>query len=187
MAISRKKKEELVGTYKERIENSPALVLTNFQGISVPQVNSLRTALRDSGSTYMIVKNKLLQIALQQAGRKIEGDVFDGPNAVAFTGEDIGKGVTALKDWIKREGIVEIIGAVLESQLLSASDAEALSKLPTREEVLANVLAMLVAPPTQLLRTINELPTSVTRVINAPLTDLTRVISARARQLDEAA
>ena len=185
MAISRKKKEELVGIYKERLENSPALVLTKYQGISVPQINSLRTALNDSDTTYMIVKNTLLQIALQQAGREIESDIFEGPNAVAFVGEDIGKGVTALKDWIKREaGVIEIIGAVLESQVLSASEAESLSDLPTREEILAEVLAVLVAAPTKLVRTLNEVPASLTRVVNAPFADLTRVINARAQQLE---
>ncbi len=184
MAISRKKKEELVGIYKERLENSPALVLTKYQGISVPQINSLRTALNDSDTIYMIVKNKLLRIALEQAGRELESDIFEGPNAVAFVGEDIGKGVTALKDWIKKEGAIEIIGAVLESQVLSASEAESLSDLPTREEVLAEVLAVLIASPAKLVRTLNEVPASLTRVVNAPFADLTRVISAHAQQLE---
>ena len=169
MAISRKKKEELVGIYKERLENSPALVLTKYQGISVPQINSLRTALNDSDTTYMIVKNTLLQIALQQAGREIESDIFEGPNAVVFVGDDIGKGVTALKDWIKKEGVIEIIGAVLESQVLSASEAESLSDLPTREEVLAEVLAVLAAAPVKLVRTLNEVPASLTRVCQRAL------------------
>ena len=186
MAISRKKKEELVGVYKEQIDHSPALVLTRYKGITVPQINSLRTALGETDTRYMIVKNTLLQIALKQAGREIESDIFEGPNAVVFVGEDIGKGVTALKDWIRREGVIEIIGAVLESQVLSASEAESLSDLPTREEVLAEVLAVLSAAPSKLVRTINEVPSSLTRVVNAPFADLTRVINARAQQMEGA-
>lgn len=187
MAISRQKKEELVERYKEQIDKSPAIVLTNYQGITVPQINSLRTVLNSSDTTYMIIKNRLLQIALEQVGREIDEETLKGPNGVAFVGEDIGKGVTALKGWIKDEGdVVEIIGAILESQVLSAEEAEALSDLPTREEVLATVLGALTAPPAKLVRTLNELPSSLTRVINAPFADLTRVINARAQQMESA-
>ncbi len=99
-----------------------------------------------------------------------------GPNGVVFVGEDIAKGVTALKDWIKSEKIIEITGAVLESSILNAESADKLSDLPTKEQVRAQLLGMLVSPAS-----------SLARIINAPAGGLARVINAHVEKQKEAA
>lgn len=169
MAINRQKKEELVEVYKEQIAKSSALVFTDYRGVKVGKLNSLRDRLRSAGCNYVVTKKTLLSIALEQSGRSVDlSGATDGSTGVAFLGEDIGTGVKALKDWIKSEAdIVRITGALLDNDVLDVSQAEALADLPTREQMLAKLLATIIAPASQLVRTINEPGASLARVIKA--------------------
>lgn len=167
MAITREKKEELVARYKEQVAKSPAIVFTRYQGTTVAQVQALRARLQEQGTTYMVVKNTLLGIALQQCGRTKPDELLAGANAVAFIGEDIGKSVTALKDWIKEAKVIEISGALLESSVLNAEQAESLSDLPTKDQIRAKILGTINAPASQLVRMINAPGSSLVRAINA--------------------
>lgn len=176
MPITRSKKEELVEVYREAIRRSGALVFTNFRGTSVKQINSLRARIKDTGGDYLVAKNTLLRIALEQEGRVPPTELLKGPNGVVFAGEDIAKSVTALNDWIRESKIMEVTGALLENSALDAANATKLSDLPTKEQVLAKILG-----------TINAPASSLVRVIAAPASSLVRVINARAEQLQEAA
>jgi len=169
LAISREKKEELISLYAEQLEEASAIVFTDFRGSTVTQINGLRAKLKEADTGYMVVKNRLLRLALERSGITLELDgLLDGPNAVAFVGEDIGKGVTALKDGIKDlDEIIEIKGGLLEQNVLDAGAAAALSELPTREEMLAKLLATIIAPATQLARVVNEPGASLARVLKA--------------------
>lgn len=167
MAITRKKKEELVAQYKKLIENTSALVFTNYQGTSVAQINSLRAKLKDSNTTYVIVKNTLLELALRESSRVAPEELLKGANAVAFCGEDISKSVTALKAWIKDAKVVEITGAILENSVLNGKSADALSDLPTKDQTRAMLLGVLSAPARQLVQMVNAPGSSLVRVINA--------------------
>lgn len=176
MPISREKKEQLVAEYRELIQKSGALVFTNYRGTKVKQINALRGRMKDIGGDYVVTTNKLLGIALEQEGRTRPEELLAGPNAVVFTSEDIAKTVSALKDWIKEAKVVEITGALLENSALDASAAEKLSDLPTKEQVLA-----------QILGTVNAPASSLVRVINAPASSLVRVINAHVEKMQEAA
>ena len=167
LAITRKKKEELVATYKEQIANSSAIVFTDFRGISVSQVQSLRAKLGENDAQYMVVKNSLFELALSETGENGLTEKLGGPNGVLFLSEDIGKGVTALKDWIKSAQVVTITGGLLEGSLLNQTQAEALADLPTKEETLSMILGAISAPSGKLVRTINAPAASLARVINA--------------------
>ncbi|HXF62061.1 MAG TPA: 50S ribosomal protein L10 [Caldilineaceae bacterium] len=167
MAITRAKKAELLEEYKAHIQKSSAIVFTNYRGLSVPRIGALRAKLRDAGVSYVVVKNSLLGLALEQAGLPQPETLLAGPNAVAFIGEDIGRGVTALMDWIKAEKVVEINGALLGNSVLDASGAEALANLPTREQMLATVLGAINAPAGSLARILNAPAASLVRVLNA--------------------
>ena len=167
MAIIRAKKEELVAQYKEQIAKSSAIVFTNYKGVKVAQVRALRAKLKDTGAIYMVVKNTLMGIALEQSGRVKPENLLTGTNAVIFMGDDIAKGTTALKDWIKEAKITEITGALLESSLLDAKQAELLSDLPTKDQVRGQLLGMLSAPASSLVRMINAPGASLARVLNA--------------------
>jgi large subunit ribosomal protein L10 len=176
LAITREKKTELLDEYKTHIQKSAAIVFTNYRGLSVSKIGSLRAKLGETGATYVVVKNSLLGLALEQAGLPQPENLLAGPNAVAFIGEDIGRQVTALMDWIKVEKLVEVNGALLGNSVLDAKGAEALADLPTREQMLASVLGVINAPAGNLAR-----------ILNAPGASLVRVINARVEKQQDAA
>ncbi|MCC6167918.1 MAG: 50S ribosomal protein L10 [Caldilineaceae bacterium] len=167
MAITREKKAELLSQYKEHIQGSSALVFTNFRGLSVPQLASLRAKLGENSTRYVVVKNSILGIALEESGLPAPDQLLAGPNAVAFIGEDIGRGVKGLLDWIKAEKVGEVSGAMLGASVLDAKGAEALADLPTKEQALAMVLGAINAPASSLARMLTAPGASLVRVINA--------------------
>lgn len=176
MPLTRDKKAEILEKYRGLVKDAPALVFTNYRGISVKQINSLRAKMKDQGADYAVVKNTLLRIALEEVGRAAPESLLSGPNGVVFVGEDIAKTVTALKTWIKDSKIGEITGALLENSPLDAANAEKLADLPTKEQVLASILG-----------TINAPAGSLVRIINAPLSSLVRVINAHVEKQSEVA
>lgn len=167
MAINREKKEELVARYKELIKDSSALIFTNYKGTKVAQVRALRVKLKDTNTTYVVVKNTLLALALKESGRTVPESLLKGTNGVAFLGEDIGKSVGALNDWIKAAKVMEVTGALLENSVVEGKAAEGLSDLPTKEQTRAMLLGAINAPARSLATIINAPGSSLARVINA--------------------
>jgi large subunit ribosomal protein L10 len=177
LAIKRERKVELLDIYRTQVKKSSALVFTNFRGLSVANLQSLRTRLGETNTGFMVVKNSLLGIALKENGLPSPESLLSGPNAVAFVGEDIGRSVKSILDWIKAEKVGEVSGALLGNAVLDAKNAEALAELPSKEQVLAQVLGAINAPAS-----------SLARLLNAPSASLARVINAHAEQQnDEAA
>lgn len=185
MAISRQKKEELVETYKGHLEDAPAMIFTDYRGISVSKIQDLRTKLDSAGAKYVVIKNSLFSLALEAQERPIPTELLDGPNAIVFLGDDISNGTKALKDWVKADDIIEIKGGILETSILDIKGVEALSDLPTKEQTQAMLLGALVGPSSGLVRVINAPITDVVNIINAPGSSLARVLSARVTQLQE--
>ena len=171
LAIKRERKVELLDIYREQVQKSTALVFTNYRGFSVANLKSLRVKLGETNTGFMVVKNTLLGIALEENGMPNPESLLSGPNAVAFIGEDIGRGVKGLLDWIKAEKIGEVSGALMGQSVLDGKNAEALADLPTKEQVLAQVLGAINAPAS-----------SLARMLTAPTASLVRVINARVEQ-----
>jgi large subunit ribosomal protein L10 len=171
LAINRERKAELLDIYREQVKRSSVLVFTNYRGLSVAKLQSLRTKLGEADTGFMVVKNTLLGIALKENGQPHPDSLLSGPNAVAFVGDDIGRGVKSILDWIKAERMGEVSGALLGNSVLDAKNAEALADLPTKEEVLAKVLGAVNAPAS-----------SLARMLTAPTASLVRVINARVEQ-----
>jgi large subunit ribosomal protein L10 len=171
LAIKRERKVELLDIYRTQVKSSSALVFTNFRGLSVANLQSLRVKLSESNTGFMVVKNSLLGIALKENGLPTPDTLLSGPNAVAFVGEDIGRGVKSILDWIKAEKVGEVSGALLGTSVLDPKGAEALADLPSKEQVLAQVLGAINAPAS-----------SLARMLTAPSASLVRVINARVEQ-----
>lgn len=167
MAINKEKKAELLDVYREQLQRSSALVFTDYRGLSVSKIMSLRAKLSEVDARYMVVKNTLLGKALAEQGLPAPESLLSGPNAVAFLGEDVGRGVKALTDWIKAEKMVTISGALLGQSVLDATNAEALADLPTKDQVRAMLLGAISAPASSLARMLNAPSASLARVINA--------------------
>jgi len=167
LAIKRERKVELLDIYRKQVKSSSALVFTNFRGLSVANLQSLRVRLSETNTGFMVVKNSLLGIALKENGLPSPDSLLSGPNAVAFLGEDIGRGVKSILEWIRVEKVGEVSGALLGNSVLDAKGAEALADLPSKEQVLAQVLGAINAPASTLARMLTAPSASLVRVINA--------------------
>ncbi len=187
MAISRQKKEQLVAQYGQMISDSAALIFTDYKGVTVPQIQQLRRHMGEVDATFMVVKNRLLKIALVASGcEDAAQESFVGPMGVVFSGEDIGSTVKGFRTFVRQNfpnrPILGITGGLVSNRLMDGPDVEAMANLPTLPELRATLLSTILAPATQLTQVIDGVPNAVYRVISAPNREIAQVLRARADQ-----
>lgn len=167
MAISKKKKQELVEQYKTWLTDSDGLVITKYRGLSVKAIGELRAEIRESGGEFHIVKNTLAEIAFDEVDREWKDGVFSGPTAVGISYENPSGVAKALKDFAQEHGTIEIKSGYLEDRLMSVDEINALAELPTRDEMRAKLLQTVMAPAQQLVRTLAEPGRQLAAVLKA--------------------
>ncbi len=187
MAISRRKKEELVDQYGRLISDSAALIFTDFTGVTVPEMQQLRRHMGQVDATFMVVKNRLLKIALVDSGcEEAAEQTFVGPMGVVFSGDDIGSTVKGLRTFVRQEygarELLNIKGGVVANQLIDGPGMAAMADLPSLPELRSMLLSTLLAPATQLTQIVDGVPNAVYRVISAPSRGIAQVLTARAEQ-----
>lgn len=169
MPLTREKKEQMVAEYVRLFSNSQALVMVDYRGLPMKVINKLRADIRPAGSKFMVVKNTLARIALQQAGLAVPQDLLKGTTAITVCGPDVAATVKALKAVAQETKVLQIKGAVLGRSVLDAAGAEALADLPPREVLLAQVVGAIQAPLSGLVT-----------VLSAPMRGLVTVLKAYA-------
>jgi large subunit ribosomal protein L10 len=186
LAISKQKKQELVEKYTERLNNSQAIMLADYRGMTVHSMQDLRHQLREKNATVQVVKNTLIKIALEDADMPVPDEMLVGPTAIAFLPDDIATAAKALFAFAKDEEALEVKGAILENQVLGADAAKSLQDLPTRSDVLAQLLGAVQGPSTELVRTIEGPANELYRTLQAPLRELALTIQSYAEKGAEA-
>jgi large subunit ribosomal protein L10 len=172
---NREKKTQIIDSLQEVFSRCSVGVLTDYRGLSAPEMTRLRRRLRESGVDYKVVKNTLARLAAERAGKQELLGSFEGPMAIAFGYDDITEPAKALTAYIKDSKVVMAIkGGFLTDRLLSLEDVESLSKLPSREILLAKVVGGIQSPISAL---VNRL--------SAPMTGLLGVLQSRIKQLEE--
>ncbi len=157
MALTREKKEELLELYKEGVAAAPHAFLINAQGITVPQITALRDKVRESGGTYVVVKNRIARRAIEGAALEGLQDQFVGPTAIAF-GDDPVSIAKTLTEFSKDVPTFEFKGGLVDGQPISAEQVSAIADLPSRDELIAKLLFLLQSPVTRFVRTLAALP-----------------------------
>ena len=157
----RPEKVAVVDEVRERFAGSEAALLTEYRGIDVQDMQTLRRALRAAGGDYKIYKNTLVRFAVRELGLEIE-DLLTGPTAIAFVPSDgTGDPVTvakALRDFGKGNPHLVIKGGVLGEDILSEADAKALADIAPREELLAKLAGLMAAPMQQFAGLLQAVP-----------------------------
>lgn len=146
MAISKQRKEELLEQYEALLDQSDAIFLTEYTGLNVKQVETLRRRAREAGGAFHITKNTLLIKALEDKGMPVPADLLAGQVATAFAMHDVPAVAKAFMDFAKDEQKLIIRGGVMGNRSLSRDDVEALAKLPPLEIIRAQFLGILSAP-----------------------------------------
>jgi large subunit ribosomal protein L10 len=165
--MERQQKIETVGQLRERLGRAASVVLVDYRGIKVEEVNGLRRSFRAAKCEYRVVKNTLLRIAV--AGTPMEKIVprLEGPTAIAFSFEDPGAVAKVATKTAKELPKFVIKGGYADGQLLDAAGVDALSKLPGREELRAKFLATLKAPVQNFVALLAAAPTNLLLLLQA--------------------
>jgi large subunit ribosomal protein L10 len=171
----REEKERVVAELTERLRTSETLIVADYRGLTVTDIDKLRTDLLAHGARFSVVKNTLTKRAAEAAGTTELLALLEGPTAIAFL-ESEGDPVAvakALNDAAKTE-ILSIKGGMLEGTTMTADAVKELAALPAVETLRAQVVGAIVSPLT-----------TVVMLLSAPLHDLMGLIDARIRQLEE--
>ena len=173
--MNRTEKQEVIDTLHADFEKSPHAILVDFRGLTVPAVTEFRRKVRQSGSTYRVVKNSLALRAAKGTAYEKLSDKFEGTTGVAYTGSDPVVLAKVLVDFAKdNPNLVVKGGLVSGNQLLDAEGVKALSTMPSLPEVQAKILSLLQAPAVQVLQ-----------VLNAPAVQLLLVLKAWMEKLEK--
>ena len=143
---TREQKATEVSELSEQIGKASNAFLIDFKGITVPQVTELRKQVRQANSGYVVVKNTLALIALKDSPIINMKEQFTGPTAIAFNATDAVVLAKALTKFAKDVPAVAFKGALLNGQVVPASEIQNIANLPSREELVAKLLYMLQAP-----------------------------------------
>lgn len=176
MPLTRQEKEQVVNELAEAFTTAAATIMTDFRGLTVSEMETLRDALHQAGVRYMVVKNSLARLAMTQVGIDFEEDLFDGPTAVAFAGPDIIAAARAINNFARDARTFAIRGGMLNGRKLSAEDVGKLANLPGVEELRARLVGALMGPLYGLVG-----------VFAGSQRGLIQVLRARTEQLGEAA
>ncbi len=160
-------KSEKIDAIKSKIEKAQVALITEYKGYTVEEITNLRRELQKQGGDYMVTKNTLAKVAIKGTEYEVMTDMMKGPIAIAFGFEDQVSPAKVVSKFIKDSKKGEILGAVLEGNLLSASEAKALANLPSKEELYAKMLGSINSPATGLTLGINGVMAALTRAVAA--------------------
>ncbi|HZD56102.1 MAG TPA: 50S ribosomal protein L10 [Anaerolineales bacterium] len=167
MAISKERKQELVEEYKDWLSKSRAVILTEYEGLSMKDLDNLRAKVREAGAEFHIIKNTLGKIAFEQSERPLPEGYFEGTTAAGFAFEDAPALAKALTDFSKTAETLKIKGGYLAVAPMSAEEIIALAELPPLPVMRARLLGTIMAPASQLTRMLNEPARQVVTVFKA--------------------
>ena len=168
-------KEKVVADLTERLKNTETLLVADYRGLTMPQIDELRTKLLEHGARFAVVKNTLTRRAAEAAGTDTLLAMLEGPTAIAFL-ESEGDPVAvakALVDTARDTKVLELRGGLLEGRPVEPGEIESLAKLPPLDVLRGQVLGAVTAPLT-----------GIVALFSAPLQDLYGLIDARIEQLE---
>jgi len=167
LAVSKERKEEVLATYAEWLKKSEAVILVEYTGVRMKDLDNIRAKIREAGGEFHVVKNTLARRAFADNGMNLPADFLVNSTAVSFAFSDPASAAKALNDATKGSQFVKVKGGFMSGQVLDASQVKALADLPPLPVVRAQLLAVLQAPAGKLVRTLAEPGRSLAAVIQA--------------------
>jgi large subunit ribosomal protein L10 len=170
------RKIDLVAELSEKMDRSQLAVVADYRGFTVAELSALRAKLRESGAEMIVAKNTLLRLAARKVGKEGLEPTLEGPTAIVFAYDDVSKVAKILLD-ASRATVkpLSVKGGILGTSPLKADALDGVTRLPNREQALAQVVGVINAPMS-----------GVVGVINAAITNVALVVQARIDQLQPA-
>lgn len=139
-------KKQIVQEIADKFKASKSTIVVDYRGLNVAEVTELRKQLRDAGIEFKVYKNTLTRLAAESAEVAELNSALTGPNAIAFSTEDVVAPAKILNDFAKKHEALEIKAGVIEGNVASVEEVKALAELPSREGLLSMLLSVLQAP-----------------------------------------
>lgn len=155
--MNRDEKAAVVDQVATQIQDSQAVFAVDYRGITVAQAAALRASLREADATLRVVKNTLTERAADKAGAEDLKAFIDGPTAFTFVRGDVALAAKALAQFRKEHELLELKGGTMEGGVVSAEQILAISRLPGRDMLNAQLVGVLAHPISGLARTLNQL------------------------------
>ncbi len=146
MSSAVEQKKQLVEEIAEKLKNSVSTIVVDYRGLNVAEVTELRKQLREAGVEFKVYKNSLTRRAAQAVDLNGLTEVLTGPNAIAFSNEDVVAPAKILNNFAKEHEALEMKAGVIEGKVSSVEEIKALAELPSREGLLSMLLSVLQAP-----------------------------------------
>jgi large subunit ribosomal protein L10 len=160
------KKTAAVNDLKAKFDGVKDIFFTNYRGLTVEQITNVRRKLREQKATYKVLKNNFAKIAFRELDLPAVDEYLTGPTAVAFTKADSGPVAKILLDFTK-EMPIELKGGIVAGAAYGPKQVEEYSKLPTRMELIAQLLSVMQAPVRNAVYALNAIPTKLVRTLKA--------------------
>ncbi|MFD1929737.1 50S ribosomal protein L10 [Sporosarcina siberiensis] len=139
-------KQAVVGEIAGKLNAAASVVVVDYRGLTVSQLTDLRKELREAGVEFKVYKNSMTRRATETAGLEGLNEHLTGPNAIAFSNEDVVAPAKIINNFAKKNDKLEIKAGVIEGVIASKEDVKALAELPSRDGLLSMLLSVLQAP-----------------------------------------
>lgn len=167
LAISKERKQQMVDEYVDWIRRSQALIVMEYTGLTMKQVDDLRAKIRETGGEFHIVKNTLGKVAFQEAGWETPAAMFEGSTAISFAFKDAPATAKTINEFIRTSEFIKVKGGYLDQHPISVAEVKALAELPPLPVIRAQLLGTLLAPASKLVRTLAEPARALAAVMKA--------------------
>ncbi|MCG8427344.1 MAG: 50S ribosomal protein L10 [Chromatiales bacterium] len=167
MPLNFEQKKAVVAEVAEVASSAYSAVAAEYRGLSVDQMTELRAKARESGVYLRVIKNTLARRAVEDTEFACMQEGLTGPLVLAFSMEDPGAAARVIKDFSKENEQLVVRLAAIGGKVLEASDLDVLAKMPTYDQAVSMLMAVMKAPTEKLARTINEVPGKLVRTVAA--------------------
>ena len=167
MALTLEEKKAVVAEVSEVAKGALSAVAAEYSGVTVEQMTELRVKAREDNVYLRVVKNTLARRALENTDFECMSERLTGPLILAFSQEDPGAAARVAKDFAKVNSKFEVTMLSVGGELLEPSDIDKLAKLPTRDQAISLLMAVMLAPTEKFVRTLNEVPGKLVRTVAA--------------------
>ncbi len=167
MAISKQRKEEMLSQYTEWFSKSQVVILVEYTNATMKDMDAIRAKVRETGGEFHVLKNTLAKRAFVDAGINVPDSLFENSTAATFAFSDVAATAKALNEATKNLEFVKVKGGVMEQAVLDKNQVKALAELPPLPVVRAQLLGVLQAPASKLVRTVAEPARQIASVLKA--------------------
>lgn len=178
------KKSAEIDLLVERLERAQLTIVADYRGLSVSQLQDFRSRLRPADSEFRVTKNTLLRIAAERVGIEGLSEHLEGPTAVMFAFGDVVAPAKAVADFARTSRVLQVKTGVMNNQVLSAAEVDAIASLPPREELIGKLVGMLASPMARVVGVLGGPARSVAYLANARIEQLGGAGEAEAEAAD---